>query len=88
MSAIIYEKSDKGREEIATRRYQLPSRLRTLLVTIDGIHSADALLKNVAGLGLGEQSIQFLLDQQFIVAPVEVTKTITKTVTKTAPNRD
>ncbi len=69
MSTTIYDKSDKGRAEIATRKYQLASRLRTLLVIIDGKQTVDELLKKVAGLGLDEQSIQALLDQEFIQIP-------------------
>ena len=66
MSSTIYDKSDKGRAEIATRKYQLASRLRTLLVMVDGKQAVDDLLKKVAGLGLDGQSIQALLDQEFI----------------------
>ncbi|MBI3284761.1 MAG: hypothetical protein HYZ65_07920 [Burkholderiales bacterium] len=66
MTAPVYDKSDKGREEIATRKHQLASRLRTLLVMIDGKQSIPDLLKKVAGLGLDEQSIRELLAQGFI----------------------
>ena len=66
MSSTIYDKSEKGRAEIATRKYQLASRLRTLLVMVDGKQAVDELLKKVAGLGLDGQSIQALLDQEFI----------------------
>ena len=70
MSVTIYDKSDKGREEIATRKYQLPSRMRTLLVMVDGKQTVDDLLKKVAGLGLNAQSIQDLADQGFITPPL------------------
>ncbi len=66
MNNSIYEKTDKGREEIATRKYQLPPKLRSLLVMIDGVQSADKLLQRVASLGLGEQSLSELLEQDFI----------------------
>jgi hypothetical protein len=67
MNLAIYDKADRGREEIATRKYQLAPRLRSLLVMIDGKQTKDDLLKKVLGLGLNEQSLQDLLDQEFIV---------------------
>lgn len=66
MSTIIYDKTDKGREEIATRKYQLAPRLRSLLVLIDGKQTVTDLLKKIVGLGLNEQNIQDLFDQDFI----------------------
>ncbi len=66
MDNLIYEKTDKGREEIATRKYHLPSRLRSLLVMIDGESRADQLLQKVAPLGLTEQNLNELLEQRFI----------------------
>jgi hypothetical protein len=66
MSTIIYDKTDKGREELTTRKYQLAPRSRSLLVMVDGKQSVDDLLKKIAGLGLNQQSIQDLFDQDFI----------------------
>jgi hypothetical protein len=66
MNACVYDKTDKGREEIATRKYQVPPKLRTLLVMIDGRHSLDALLKNFAVLGLTEDCVKELLAQNYI----------------------
>ncbi|MFZ6657966.1 hypothetical protein [Undibacterium sp. TJN19] len=66
MTAIIYDKTDKGREEITTRKHQLAPRLRTLLVMIDGKQTATEIMKKVAGLGLTEQNVQELLEQDFI----------------------
>ena len=67
MSTTIYDKTDKGREELSTRKFQLAPRLRSLLVLIDGKQTAADLLKKIAGLGLNQQSIEDLLDQEFIV---------------------
>ncbi|HEU4846353.1 MAG TPA: hypothetical protein VFT05_18945 [Burkholderiaceae bacterium] len=67
MKTSIYDKTAKGREEIATRRYQLAPRLRTLLVMVDGRRPEDELLRNVAGLGLTADAMQDLLREQFIV---------------------
>ena len=64
----ILDKTAKGREEIATRQYRLAPRLRTLLVLIDGKHGESELLRQVAGLGLNEQSIAELLENGFIAA--------------------
>lgn len=66
MSTIIYDKTDKGREELSTRKYQLAPRSRSLLVLIDGKQTVADLLKKIAGLGLNQQSIQDLFDQEFI----------------------
>jgi len=62
----IYDKTEKGREEIATRKHQLPARLRTLLVMIDGRHPLETVLSKVGGLGLSGASLDELLDQGFI----------------------
>lgn len=75
MNLAIYDKADRGREEIATRKYQLAPRLRSLLVMIDGKQTKDDLLKKVLGLGLNEQSLQDLLDQEFIVLRQDVQAT-------------
>jgi pyruvate/2-oxoglutarate dehydrogenase complex dihydrolipoamide acyltransferase (E2) component len=64
--ARILDKTDKGREEIASRKHGLAPRLRTLLVLIDGKHTQDELLKQVGTLGLTEQSVSDLIDGGFI----------------------
>lgn len=69
MTSPVFDKTEKGREEISTRKYQLPPRLRTLLVLIDGKQSTGELLQKVGGLGLNEQSIVELQENGFI-APV------------------
>ncbi|RSZ55523.1 hypothetical protein HF313_04315 [Massilia atriviolacea] len=63
---MVYDKTDKGREEISTRKHQLASRLRTLLVMIDGRHSLDDLLRNFAGVGVTEDSVKELLHEGYI----------------------
>ena len=67
MNTSIYDKTAKGREEIATRKYQLAPRLRTLLVLVDGHKPEEELLRNVAGLGLTASALQDLLAQELIV---------------------
>jgi len=67
MNTSIYDKTAKGREEIATRKYHLAPRLRTLLVLVDGHKPEEELLRNVAGLGLTASALQDLLAQELIV---------------------
>jgi hypothetical protein len=67
MNTSIYDKTDKGREEIATRKFQLASRLRALLVLVDGRRSEEELLRNVAGIGLTQSALQELLEQGYIL---------------------
>ncbi len=66
MQNAVFEKTDKGREEISTRKYQLASRLRSLLVMVDGKQTMSELLTKVVQLGLDEQSISELLEKEFI----------------------
>ncbi|RJX34137.1 MAG: hypothetical protein C4516_00345 [Oxalobacter sp.] len=66
MSHPIYEKTEKGREEITTRKYHLSPKLRTLLVLIDGERAADKVLQEIAPLGLNEQSLSELVAQDYI----------------------
>ncbi|PRC90771.1 hypothetical protein [Solimicrobium silvestre] len=66
MQNIIFDKTDKGREEIISRKYHLASRLRTLLVMVDGKHSSDDLLAKVEPLGLTQASVEELEQQGYI----------------------
>lgn len=66
MQISIYDKTDKGREEIATRKWHLPSRMRSLLVLIDGKKTDADIVQKIGGLGLNSQSLQELLDDGFI----------------------
>ncbi|TDK68345.1 hypothetical protein [Sapientia aquatica] len=66
MQNIIFDKTDKGREEIITRKYRLASRLRTLLVLVDGKHDSDDLLRKVAAIGLNQASLDELEQQGYI----------------------
>ncbi|MES2932887.1 MAG: hypothetical protein V4805_05305 [Pseudomonadota bacterium] len=71
MDNFIFDKTDKGREEIATRKHGVASRLRSLLVLIDGKKSTPELLQKVGGLGLDVRSLIELLEGEFIenIAP-------------------
>lgn len=67
MNTSIYDKTAKGRDEIATRQYRLAPRLRSLLVLIDGRRTEEELLRNVAGLGLTLTALNELLAGEFVV---------------------
>lgn len=47
----ILVKTDKGAEEIATRKYKLDPKLRTLLIMVNGTASAAQLAQKFAGIG-------------------------------------
>lgn len=68
MIDLIFDKTDKGREEIATRKHHLAPRLRSLLVLVDGKHRTEDLLRKVSGLGLTEQALAELREKAFIEA--------------------
>ena len=63
----IYDKTDKGREEIATRKYHLAARLRALLVMIDGHRPLEVLMKNFGALGLSQDHVTELLGEGFLI---------------------
>lgn len=67
MDKHIYDKTDKGREEIATRKYHLPAKLRALLVMMDGHRPLEALTKNFGAMGLSSDNVLELLKDEFIV---------------------
>jgi hypothetical protein len=67
MNTCIYDKTDKGREEIATRKYHVAAKLRTLLVMIDGRQPLGSLMKNLGPLGLSEEHVDLLLGEDYIV---------------------
>jgi hypothetical protein len=66
MDKHIYDKTDKGRDEIATRKYHVPAKLRSLLVMIDGHRPLEVLMKNFGPLGLTAEHIAELLKDDFI----------------------
>lgn len=66
MTSCIYDKTQKGREEITTRKHQLSPRMRSILVLIDGKQTESSLMQKINGLGLDQQHLQSLLEQEFI----------------------
>lgn len=67
MDKHIYDKTDKGREEIATRKYHIPAKQRSLLVMIDGHRSIEVLMKSFGPLGLTVDNVTELLNDGLIV---------------------
>lgn len=66
MMQLVFDKTDKGREEIATRRYQLAAKVRSILLLVDGKQSGESLLQKYAGIGVNGQVLQELIDGGFI----------------------
>lgn len=62
----IFDKTDLGRNKIATRTHDLPSRLRTLLLLVNGKSDSEEVLKKVAGLGLNQAHLIELLQAGLI----------------------
>jgi len=62
----ILGKTEKGREEIATRKHNLSGTLRRFLVLIDGKHSKTDLLDQFSSLGLNENTLMELIEQDFV----------------------
>lgn len=62
----IYIKTAKGQEEVATRAFKLPSRVRTLLVMVDGKTSGAQIVANTAALGDSAAYFRLLVEEGFI----------------------
>ncbi|SFI17555.1 hypothetical protein SAMN04515618_112107 [Collimonas sp. OK307] len=68
---IIFDKTERGRTEIATRGQTVAPRLRTLLLLVDGKTGNDELLRKVAGLGLNQEHLDELLQAGLIQASAD-----------------
>ena len=69
-SKIRLAKTDKGKEEINHRRHKLPSKLRTLLILVDGTRSVTELTDDCRKLGAPEGGVDVLITDGFI-APID-----------------
>jgi len=63
---LVYHKSAKGTEAIATRQHGLVPKLRSLLILVDGKRGFDELVRLSQVLGDTEELLSQLLDQGFI----------------------
>lgn len=66
----ILAKTSAGAEEIATRSRRVPTRLRTVLIIVDGRRSVQHLSESAAALGNIREALAELRDMG-LVAPVE-----------------
>ncbi len=62
----IYQKTDKGAEELRTRKYNLPQNLRQVLIFVDGKSNITKILEKAAGFPNVGQSLEELAAQGFI----------------------
>lgn len=62
----IYIKTEKGLEEMKSRKYKLPQAMRSLLIMIDGAMSVGAFLDTGKALGNVEAMLTELEQQGFI----------------------
>jgi len=71
---VVYHKSAKGTEAIATRQHGLGPKLRSMLIMVDGKRGFEELVRLSAMLGDTEELLGQLLEQGFIepVAPAPV----------------
>ncbi|WP_211453748.1 hypothetical protein [Collimonas antrihumi] len=76
----IFDKTERGRTEIATRGQTVAPRLRTLLLLVDGKTGNDELLRKVAGLGLGQEHLDELLQAGLIQATADAGSASANTV--------
>lgn len=79
METNSFDKTEKGREEIATRKHQLPTRLRSLLVLVDGKQTDEVLLQKIEALGLNYSSLEKLREDGFIERLVATNANLTNT---------
>jgi hypothetical protein len=63
---VVYHKSAKGSEAIATRQHGLSPKQRSILILIDGKRGFDELAKLSSALGDTEQLLGQLLEQGFV----------------------
>jgi hypothetical protein len=70
---LVYHKSAKGTEAIATRQHGLTPKLRSMLIMVDGKHSIEELVHLSQMLGNTEELLGQLLDQGFIEPGTTVT---------------
>ncbi|MCY1348156.1 hypothetical protein D9M68_618030 [compost metagenome] len=62
----IYRKTDAGQDEIRTRARKLDHKLRALLLMVNGERRGQDLLAQVAGMGVGPDAMDALVDQGLV----------------------
>jgi hypothetical protein len=71
-AALILAKTEKGQEELQSRRHGLSQRLRTVLVMVDGRMSVGVLLTRLNGLSGVQAALAQLVTDGFL-SPVSAT---------------
>jgi len=69
----IYQKTEKGEEELRTRKYGLPQNLRQVLIFIDGKSNITKVLEKASGFPNVGQTLEELAVQGFIQPDETVT---------------
>jgi hypothetical protein len=85
---LVYRKSAKGTEAIATRQHGLGPKLRSVLILVDGKRGFEELVRLSQILGDTEELLGQLLDQGFIepvAGPNPVPATATTPLSAPAP---
>lgn len=63
----VLKKTEKGEEEIKTRKYGLSMHMRAVLILVDGVSSLDKVTAKAYGMKEIESHIQTLIDEGYIV---------------------
>ena len=84
---LVYHKSAKGTEAIATRQHGLSPKLRSTLILIDGKRGFEELARLSQALGDTEQLLGQLLEQGFIEEVVGAPAAPAKTAAAPAAGR-
>jgi hypothetical protein len=69
---IVYDKTEKGLEEIQTRKNNLQQRFRTLLIVVDGKKTRGGILKQFSTLEGAAAALDELEQKGFIMKKVDV----------------
>ena len=89
---VVLAKTGRGSREVTTRKYKLNSRLRAILIVIDGKSTYGELLTKFSQIDNVEKDIAALLKHRFIKALVDFKKqrmAISRTLTDIlGPNAD
>jgi hypothetical protein len=70
----VYGKTEKGLEEIKSRKYNVPQAMRSLLIMIDGTKTVGSFLDQAGALGDVSAMLAGLEQQGFIVKAVVAAK--------------
>jgi hypothetical protein len=62
----VFKKSEKGEEEIRTRKHGISQQLRQVLIFVDGTAAVSKILEKTAGLSEVDRALEELQQQGFI----------------------